>query len=67
MSFISFVKDSFLEFREKVEWLKWKELQSSAIIVAVSTLVLALFTFGVDSLFSISIKNLYSLFIGFFN
>ena len=67
MSFISFVKDSFLEFREKVEWLKWKELQSSAIIVAVSTLVLALFTFGVDCLFSISIKNLYSLFIGFFN
>ena len=67
MSFISFVKDSFLDFREKVEWLKWKELQSSAIIVAVSTLVLALFTFGVDSLFSISIKNLYSLFIGFFN
>jgi len=67
MSLISFVKDSFLEFREKVEWLKWKELQSSAIIVAVSTLILALFTFGVDSLFSISIKNLYSLFIGFFN
>ena len=67
MSFISFVKDSFLEFREKVEWLKWKELQSSTIIVAVSTLVLALFTFGVDSLSSISIKNLYSLFIGFFN
>lgn len=67
MSFISFAKDSFLEFREKVEWLKWKELQSSTIIVAVSTLVLALFTFGVDSLFSISIKNLYSLFIGFFN
>ena len=67
MSLISFVKDSFLEFREKVEWLKWKELQSSTIIVAVSTLVLALFTFGVDSLFSISIKNLYSLFIGFFN
>jgi preprotein translocase, secE subunit len=67
MSLIGFVKDSFLEFREKVEWLKWKELQSSAIIVAVSTLILALFTFGVDSLFSISIKNLYSLFIGFFN
>jgi preprotein translocase, secE subunit len=67
MSLIGFVKDSFLEFREKVEWLKWKELQSSAIVVAVSTLILALFTFGVDSLFSISIKNLYSLFIGFFN
>lgn len=67
MSLISFIKDSFLEFREKVEWLKWKELQSSTVVVAVSTLILALFTFGVDSLFSISIKNLYSLFIGFFN
>ena len=67
MSLISFVKDSFLEFREKVEWLKWKELQSSAVIVAVSTLILALFTFGVDTSFSLTIRNLYSLFIGVFN
>ena len=66
-SFIDFVKDSYIEFREKVEWSKWSELQSSVVIVAISALLLAVFTFGVDSLFSISIKNLYSLFIGFFN
>lgn len=66
-SFINFIKHSFLEFKEKVEWPKGKELQNSTIIVAVSTLILAIFTFGVDSVFSLAIKNIYSLFIGFFN
>ena len=66
-SLINFLKDSYSEFRYKVEWPKWADLQSSTIVVAVATVILALFTFGVDSLFSVSIKNLYSLFIGLFN
>ena len=59
-SFIDFVKDSYIEFREKVEWSKWSELQSSVVIVAISALLLAVFTFGVDTTFSMMIKNLYS-------
>ena len=66
-SFIDFVKDSYIEFREKVEWSKWSELQSSVVIVAISALLLAVFTFGVDATFSMMIKNLYSLFINLFN
>ena len=66
-SFIDFVKDSYIEFREKVEWSKWSELQSSVVIVAISAVVLAVFTFGVDTTFSMMIKNLYSLFINLFN
>lgn len=66
-SFVNFVKNSFIEFKEKVEWPKWNELQSSMIIVAVSAILLAVFTFGIDTAFSVSIKNLYSLFIGLFN
>ena len=66
-SFIDFVKDSYIEFREKVEWSKWSELQSSVVIVAISALLLAVFTFGVDTTFSMMIKNLYSLFINLFN
>lgn len=66
-SFIDFVKDSYIEFREKVEWSKWNELQSSVVIVAISALLLAVFTFGVDTTFSMAIKNLYSLFINLFN
>ncbi len=67
MSLVDFIKGSYTEFKEKVEWPKWADLQSATIVVAVSTLILAIFTFGVDSLFSVSIKNLYSLFIGLFN
>ena len=66
-SFIDFVKDSYIEFREKVEWSKWSELQSAVVIVAISALLLAVFTFGVDTTFSMMIKNLYSLFINLFN
>jgi preprotein translocase, secE subunit len=66
-SLINFVKSSFIEFKENVEWPKWADLQSSTIVVSVSTLILALFTFGVDTSFSLTIRNLYSLFIGLFN
>ena len=66
-SLINFLKDSYSEFRYKVEWPKWADLQSSTIVVAVATVILALFTFGVDSLFSIAIKNILAIFIGFFN
>ncbi len=66
-SFVNFLKDSYSEFRHKVEWPKWADLQSSTIVVAVATVILALFTFGVDSLFSTAIKNILSLFIGLFN
>lgn len=66
-SLINFIKDSYSEFRYKVEWPKWADLQSSTIVVAVGTVILALFTFGVDSLFSTAIKKVLALFIGFFN
>lgn len=66
-SLINFIKDSYSEFRYKVEWPKWPELQSSTVVVAVATIILALFTFGVDSLFSTAIKNILAIFIGFFN
>ena len=67
MSLVDFIKGSYTEFKDKVEWPKWPELQSSTIVVTVSTVILALFTFGVDSLFSKSIANIISLFINLFN
>jgi len=67
MSLIGFVKDSFIEFKDKVEWPKWSQLQSSTTVVSVATLLLAIFTFGIDSLFSGSIKGIYSILIGVFN
>ena len=67
MSLVEFLKGSYNEFRHKVEWPKWADLQSSTVVVAIGTIILALFTFGVDSLFSTAIKNILAIFIGFFN
>jgi len=67
MSLVDFLKGSYTEFKDKVEWPKWSELQSSTVVVSVTTVILALFTFGVDSLFSITIKNFIATFINLFN
>ncbi|MBW8362011.1 MAG: preprotein translocase subunit SecE [Kaistella sp.] len=67
MSLVDFVKGSYTEFKDKVEWPKWPELQSSTIVVTVATIILSLFTLGIDSLFSKSIANILSILIGLFN
>lgn len=67
MSLVEFLKGSYTEFKDKVEWPRWADLQSSTIVVSVSTVILALFTFGVDSLFSVTIKNFVATFINMFN
>jgi len=67
MSLVDFLKGSYNEFRNKVEWPKMPELQTSTIVVTVATVILALFTFGVDSLFSKAITNILSIFINLFN
>lgn len=66
-SLVEFLKGSYTEFKDKVEWPKWPDLQSSTIVVGIATVILALFTFGVDSLFSMTIKNFISTFINLFN
>lgn len=67
MSLVDFLKGSYTEFKDKVEWPKWPDLQSSTIVVTISTVLLALFTFGIDSLFSNAIKNVIGMLINLFN
>lgn len=66
-SFVSFLKGSYIEFKEKVEWPKWPELQSSTIAITIGTVILAIFLFGVDTLFSEFIQNALALLINLFN
>jgi preprotein translocase subunit SecE len=66
-SLIEFLKESYTEFTTKVEWPKWSELQSSTIVVAIASVLLAMFTFGVDSAFSASIKNIVGSLINLFH
>ncbi len=67
MSLADFIKGSYTEFKDKVEWPKWPELQSSTIVVTIATIILAIFVFGVDSLFSKSIANVLAILINLFN
>ena len=67
MSLVDFVKGSYYEFKDKVEWPKWPELQSSTVVVTIGTVILAIFVFGVDSLFSKSISNILAILINLFN
>ncbi|MBA5247877.1 preprotein translocase subunit SecE [Marnyiella aurantia] len=66
MSVANFIKGSYHEFKDKVEWPKWPELQSSTIVITVATIILAIFVFGVDELFSKAIKNIIDLLSGLF-
>ena len=66
-SLVNFVKGSYLEFTHKVEWPKWDELRSSTIVVSVATIILAIFLFGVDEIFSKAIRNIIQILVNLFN
>ena len=51
--FGEYVKSSYDELVHKVSWPTFKELQSSAIVVAVATLVIALIVFVMDVIFGV--------------
>jgi preprotein translocase subunit SecE len=52
MKLKAYFADSYKELTQKVTWPSWKELQSSAIIVMVASLIIALIIFVMDASFS---------------
>lgn len=49
------------ELVNKVSWPTWAELQSSALVVMVSSIIIALVVFGMDFLFEILMKQAYDI------
>jgi preprotein translocase subunit SecE len=49
------------ELLNKVSWPTWAELQSSALVVMVSSVIIALVVFGMDFLFELLMKEAYNL------
>lgn len=56
-----FIKESYNELVNKVSWPTWAELQESSIIVLVSSIIIALVVFAMDSAFSKIMELLYQL------
>ncbi|WP_101689568.1 preprotein translocase subunit SecE [Dysgonomonas massiliensis] len=58
---INYVKDSYSELVYKVTWPTRAELTSSAVIVMIASIIMALIVWGVDSLFEFIVKLFYNL------
>lgn len=62
MSAISqFIKESYNELVNKVSWPTWAELQESSVIVLISSVIISLVVFAMDSAFSKIMELLYQL------
>ena len=46
--FINYLKESYGELTKKVAWPSWDKLQSSAIVVMVASVILALLVLAID-------------------
>ena len=58
----TYIRESYDELMNKVSWPSWSELQSSSIVVAIATIIIALIIYIMDSAFSNVMKLFYGLF-----
>jgi len=59
--FINYCKESFVELTQKTTWPNWSKLQSSALLVLVTTVILAIVLFAIDYVFQQLVSGIYSL------
>jgi preprotein translocase subunit SecE len=60
--FVGYIKESYDELMHKVSWPTWSELQNSAVVVSVASLIIALVVFMMDKSFEIILEQFYTLF-----
>ncbi len=58
----AYINDTYSELVTKVSWPAWKELQGSAVIVMVATLITALVVYGMDVAFKFIMEMIYGFF-----
>ncbi|HMM11368.1 MAG TPA: preprotein translocase subunit SecE [Bacteroidales bacterium] len=61
-SIVNYVKESYTELMQKVSWPTWSELQSSAMVVSIASLIIALVVYLMDLSFRTLLENFYRLF-----
>jgi len=57
---VEYIKESYVELTEKVTWPTWRELQSSAVLVVIAALMIALVIFGMDWVINYVLRYFYS-------
>jgi preprotein translocase subunit SecE len=62
LGIINYAKESYQELMQKVSWPTWPELQSSAIVVSIASLLIALVVYLMDKSFETLLEAFYRLF-----
>ncbi|MEZ5105434.1 MAG: preprotein translocase subunit SecE [Draconibacterium sp.] len=62
MKFKLYLQEAYDELVHKVTWPTWKELQSSALVVMVASLIISLLIFAMDLSFRNIMNFIYGLF-----
>lgn len=48
---VKYIKESYKEFKDHVTWATWSKLQQDTIVVTISTIILSIFLYIVDTTF----------------
>jgi preprotein translocase subunit SecE len=59
---VTYIQESYDELMHKVSWPSWAELQGSAIVVSVASLIIAIIVFAMDEVFRNILMQFYKLF-----
>ena len=59
----AYIMESYDELINKVSWPSWSDLQSSAVVVSIASLIIALVVYLMDISFSSILDQFYSLFL----
>ena len=62
---VTYIKESYEELTERVTWPTWKELQSSAVIVFIATIIISLIIFAMDFVFGVNPSGVWKGILGF--
>jgi len=55
-----YIKESYIELTQKVTWPTWRELQSSAVLVLVAAMIIALVITAMDQSIHFLLSKFYS-------
>lgn len=58
----AYIKESYIELKDKVSWPSWEDLQSSVIVVMIASLIIALTIFMMDVGFQAFMNLFYKMF-----
>lgn len=62
MKLQTYFKESYEELVHKTSWPSWTELQKTAVLVAVASIIIALLIFVMDKVISTALEAFYGLF-----